>query len=104
MQLTNQNFKQEIEENKGLALVDFFASWCGPCKLMSPIMEELAEDYKDKGILIGKVDIDAEKEIAEKYSVMSIPTLILFKGGEAVEQLIGYQEKEVLEELIKKYL
>ena len=104
MELTNQNFKQEVEENKGLVLVDFFASWCGPCKLMSPIINELAEDYKDKDILIGKADIDACKEVAEKYSVMSIPTLILFKGGEVVEQLMGYQDKEILENLINKNL
>jgi len=104
MQLTNQNFKQEVEDNKGLVLVDFSALWCGPCKLMEPIIDELAEEYKDKDILISKLDIDEGAEVAEKYNVMSVPTFILFKGGEVVEQLTGYQSKEALEELINKNL
>ena len=104
MEFTNQNFKQEVEENKGLVLVDFTALWCGPCKLMAPIIDELAEDYKDKDIKIGKLDIDDGNEVAEKYNVMSVPTFILFKGGEVVEQLTGYQSKGALEEMINKNL
>ncbi|MBA3047197.1 thioredoxin [Patescibacteria group bacterium] len=104
MELTNQNFKQEVEENKGLVLVDFAALWCGPCKLMAPIIDELAEDYKDKNIKIGKLDIDDGNEVAEKYNVMSVPTFILFKGGEVIEQLTGYQSKDALEEIINKNL
>ncbi|MFH0923598.1 MAG: thioredoxin [Candidatus Falkowbacteria bacterium] len=104
MELTNQNFKQEVEENKGLVLVDFAALWCGPCKLMAPIIDELAEDYKGKDIKIGKLDIDDGNEVAEKYNVMSVPTFILFKGGEVIEQLTGYQSKDALEEIINKNL
>ena len=104
MELTNQNFKQEVEENKGLVLVDFSALWCGPCKLMAPIIDELAEDYKGKDIKIGKLDIDDGNEVAEKYNVMSVPTFILFKGGEVIEQLTGYQSKDALEEIINKNL
>ena len=103
MQFTDQNFQQEVEENKGVVLVDFFAEWCGPCKIMSPIIEELGEEYKNQeGIKIGKVNIDENQAVAQKFNVMSIPTLILFKDGKPVETLVGMQDKESLKELIKK--
>ena len=103
MQFTDQNFKQEIEESKGVVLVDFFAEWCGPCKAMGPIIEELAEDYKDNdGVKIGKLNIDESQETAQKFSVMSIPTLILFKDGKAVETLVGLQDKDSLKSVIDK--
>ncbi len=103
MQFTDQSFQQEVEESKGLVLVDFFAEWCGPCKVMGPIIEELAEEYKDKeGVKIGKLNIDESQASAQKFSVMSIPTLILFKDGKPVETLAGMQDKESLKELINK--
>ncbi|PIR13850.1 thioredoxin [Candidatus Falkowbacteria bacterium CG11_big_fil_rev_8_21_14_0_20_39_10] len=102
MELNDQNFKQEAEEGKGLVLVDFFAPWCGPCKLMGPIIEELAKDYKDKGIKIAKLNVDESKKTAEKYEVLGIPTIILFKDGKILEQMTGYQSKEALEEMINK--
>lgn len=105
MQFTDQNFQQEVEQNKGLVLVDFFAEWCGPCRVMGPIIEELAGEFKDKPWLkIGKLNIDENTAIAEKYGVMSIPTLILFKDGKKVEQLIGLQNKDLLINLINKNL
>lgn len=104
MELTEKNFKQEVEDEKGLVLVDFFAPWCGPCKLMAPIIEELIEDYKDKDIKIGKLDADANQEIAKKYNVMGFPTLIFFKEGKVIEQIVGYQSKEALEQAIDKNL
>jgi len=105
MQFTDQNFKQQVEEEKGLILVDFFAPWCGPCKLMTPIIEELIEEYKDKtDVKIGKLNIDENKEIAEKYDIMGIPTLILFKDGRVIEKITGYQSKEVLQQIIDKNL
>ncbi len=102
MQLTDQNFKKEVEEANKLVLVDFFATWCGPCKLLVPIIEELIEEYKDKEIKIGKLDIDDNKEMAEKYNIMGIPTLILFKQGKIIEQVSGFQTKEDLKQLIDK--
>lgn len=103
MQFTDQNFKQEVEENKGVVLVDFFAEWCGPCKVQGPIIEELAEEYKGKdGIKIGKLNIDENQETAQKFNVMSIPTLILFKDGKPLETLVGMQDKDSLKELISK--
>ena len=103
MQITDQNFKQEVEESKEVVLVDFFAEWCGPCKAMAPIVEELVDDYKgnDK-VKIGKLDIDANQATAEKFSVMSIPTLLLFKDGKVIETLVGLQDKESLKSVIDK--
>lgn len=102
MIFTNQNFKQEVEENKGLTLVDFFAEWCGPCKLMAPVIDELIEEYKGKSVKIGKLNVDENKEIAEKYNIMGIPAIIIFKKGKVIEQLTGYQPKEMLKGLIDK--
>ena len=104
MQLTDQNFKKEVEEAKELVLVDFFATWCGPCKLLAPIIEELIEDYKDKKVKIGKLNVDENKQTAEKYNVMGIPTLIFFKEGKIITQITGLQTKEALKQLIDKYL
>ncbi len=105
MQFTDQNFQQEVEQNKGVVLVDFFAEWCGPCRVMGPIIEELAEELKDKqGVKIGKLNIDENQDTAGKYGVMSIPTLILFKDGKKIEQLVGLQDKESLNNLINKNL
>ena len=104
MQFTTENFEQEVEKRKGLVLVDFFAPWCGPCQVMGPIIEELAEEYKDKdAIKVGKLNIDESQDIAQKFSVVSIPTLIIFKDGKVAEQTVGLQDKESLKELIIKH-
>lgn len=103
MQFTDQNFNQEIENYNGLALVDFFAEWCGPCKLMGPIIEELGKEYKSK-IKVGKLNVDENKIVAEKYNIMSIPTLIIFQNGKTIQTITGYVAKEQLEEAIDKYL
>lgn len=103
MQLTNDNFKQEVEEFDGVVLVDFFAEWCGPCKTMTPIIEELAKDYEDNDkVKIFKLDIDANQEVASKFNVMSIPTIIIFKAGEKIQETVGIKNKEELKELIDK--
>jgi thioredoxin 1 len=101
MELNDQNFKSEVEDFSGLVLVDFFATWCGPCRMMAPIIEELSEEYKDKA-KISKMDVDVNLGIAQKYSIMSIPTIILFKEGKKIEELVGAQNKEYLQELINK--
>ncbi|MFH1427796.1 MAG: thioredoxin [Patescibacteria group bacterium] len=102
MIFTDQNFKEEVENSQNLVLVDFYAPWCGPCKLMAPIIDELIEENKDKNVKIGKINVDENKENAEKYNVMGIPTLILFKGGKIVHQATGAQSKEMLQNWIDK--
>lgn len=82
-------------------LVDFWAAWCGPCKMAGPILEELSEEYKDK-LVIAKVDVDVNQKSAAAYDVMSIPTVVLFKGGKEVGRQIGFAGKNGYEELIKK--
>lgn len=103
MELTDQNFKNEVEDFKGVVLADFFAEWCGPCKTMGPIIDELAAEYEgnDKA-KIGKVNIDENKETAEKFAVMSIPTFILFKDGKKIGELVGAKSKDELKALIEE--
>lgn len=93
--LTDQNFEQEVLKSNQPILVDFFAPWCGPCKMMAPIIEELAKEIKGKA-KIGKLDVDKNQETAQKYNVMSVPTLIFFKDGQEVERMMGVQSKETL--------
>lgn len=102
MKFNKDNFKIEVEGFAGLVLVDFFASWCGPCQMMSPIMEEIIKENKDNNVKIGKLNIDESQEIATQYNVMSIPTFLLFKNGKVVDKKMGYGDKEELEQLIAK--
>ncbi|MGE6896801.1 thioredoxin [Priestia flexa] len=97
---TDQTFSNEI--GSGLVLVDFWAPWCGPCKMIAPVLEELDQEYGEK-VKIVKVDVDENQETAGNHGVMSIPTLILFKDGQKVDQVIGYQPKEALAELVDKH-
>lgn len=97
--LTGSNFEQEVLHSDLPVLVDFWASWCGPCRMLAPIVSELAEAYAGK-IKVGKVNVDEEQKLAGAYRVSSIPTLVLFKNGEAVRQSVGYCPKEELEALL----
>ncbi len=97
-ELTNENFSDLI--NNGLVLVDFYAVWCGPCKMMHPVIDEFVSDNSQVKVI--KVDVDQHEEVARNYAVMSIPTLILFKNGEMVEKNIGFTPKDVLENWLKK--
>ena len=96
----DSNFEQEVLKNSLPVLVDFYADWCGPCKMAEPVLEELAESYKDKLVIV-KVNVD-ESQISGKYGVMSIPTTILFKGGNEIGRQIGFGGKQVFENLIQK--
>lgn len=100
---TSANFQEEVLNAEIPVLVDFYADWCGPCKMMAPIVESLAESFEGK-VKIGKLNIDDEMEIAQKYRVMSIPTFIFFKDGQVVETSMGAMSKEELEEKLKKLL
>src|SRR6476659_4862102 len=97
---TDQNFATEIGE--GVVLVDFWAPWCGPCKMIAPVLEELDGEVEGKAKIV-KIDVDDNQETAQKYGVMSIPTLILFKDGEAVDKVVGFQPKDALASLIEKH-
>ncbi len=100
MKVLNSNeFKETIKS--GYALIDFYADWCGPCKMIAPVFEELSQEHGDK-LAFAKVDVDAENAIAAEYGVMSIPTLILFKDGEVVKKAVGFQSKPMLESLINE--
>ena len=101
MQFTDQNFEPEVLKSDKPVLVDFWAVWCGPCQMMGSIIEELAEEVKEK-YKVGKLNVDENRETAAKYAVMSIPTLIIFKDGKAVKQLVGVQAKEGLKEELEK--
>ncbi len=99
----SDNFKQEVLEDKGLVLVDFYADWCGPCKMLGPVVEELAGEYEGK-VKVGKLNVDNSPEIAVGYKVMNIPTVLLFKAGEQVETSIGLVSKADLVSMIEKNL
>lgn len=95
----NANFESEVLNNEGPVLVDFFATWCGPCKMVSPLLEQVSEEMGDK-IKIGKLDIDQSPELASKYGVMSIPTFIMFKDGKEVAKNVGSMPKSGIEAFI----
>lgn len=97
---TTENFDTEVLQAEKPVLVDFYADWCGPCKMMAPLVEKVAEDWEGRAV-VGKLNVDENSEIAMRYRVMSIPTLILFKNGEAAGKLIGVQSREALEGLLK---
>ncbi|MFZ4450605.1 thioredoxin [Salibacterium aidingense] len=99
--VSDQSFAEETSE--GVVLADFWATWCGPCKMIAPVLEEIDSEMGDQ-IKIAKLDVDENQETAGKYGVMSIPTLLIFKDGEVVEQVVGFQPKEQLEELLNKHL
>ena len=101
LELTDENFSKEVIESKDPVLVDFWAPWCGPCRLVGPVVEELASEYQGK-IKVGKVNVDENEQTAYKYGIRSIPTLILFKNGRPVDQIIGAVPKHILKKMIDK--
>ena len=98
LEITDANFEEIIASDKPV-LVDFWAEWCGPCRMVGPIVEELATDYEGKAV-IGKVDVDTNPEVSAKFGIRSIPTLLVFKGGEIVDKQIGAVPKNVLSQKI----
>jgi thioredoxin 1 len=103
VELTEESFEQEVLKATIPVLVDFWAAWCGPCKMIAPMVEELATEYEGK-LKIGKVDVDNHQKIAMQFGIRSIPTLLMFKGGKVVEQIIGAAPKKTLVEKLSKHL
>ncbi len=103
LHVTDAAFEKVVLKSDKPVLVDFWAAWCGPCRMLGPIVEELAKEYEGKAV-IAKVDVDNEQEFAAKYGVRNIPTVLVFKGGEVVEKQVGVASKAVYVEKIEKYL
>jgi len=101
MTFTDDNFQQEVLGSKEPVLVDFWPAWCGPCRAIGPLVDQLAAEHKGK-LKVGKLDIDAHQNVPQKYNVMSIPTLLLFKNGQVADQIVGAVPKAKLDAMVKR--
>ena len=100
---TSGNFQEEVLSKKGLVVVDFFAEWCGPCKMMAPSIEKLAEEFEGKAT-IGKLDVDASGDISQQFDIQSIPTVIYFKDGQVVDKSVGFKGEPDLRSKIQSHI
>ena len=100
---TDGNFDQDVVQSQKPVLVDFWAEWCGPCRRLAPTVDAIATDYDGK-VTVGKLNVDENPKVAEKYQVRGIPTLLLFKGGQVVESVVGLAQKDALKKVIDKHI
>ena len=103
MEITDANFDQSVLKSDQPVMIDFWATWCGPCRAIAPIVEELAKEYQGK-VKIGKMDVDSNSATPMRYGVRGIPTLLVFKGGQVKEQIVGYVPKETIQKALDKHL
>ena len=102
--LTDDTFTESIERADGLAMVDFWAEWCGPCRLVGPIVEELADEYSDQGVVVGKLDVDSNPKVTSRFGIRSIPAILFFKDGQHVDTVVGAVPKGHLEKKLQEHL
>jgi thioredoxin 1 len=102
-QITDTNFQESVMDRGGLTVVDFWAEWCGPCRMIAPIIEELSNDYNGK-VLVGKLDVDNNPEVSQKYGIRSIPTILFLKNGEIVDKQVGATSKQILAQKIEAHI
>ena len=103
LEITDQSFQEVVLASDKPVLVDFWAAWCGPCRMLGPIVEELASDFDGKAV-VGKVDVDNNQNISMEYGIRNIPTLLIFKNGEVVDKLVGVSPKEVIAEKLASHM
>lgn len=101
-EIMDSNFKDEVQDQGGVVVVDFWASWCGPCKMLSPIIEELSNEITT--VKFAKVNVDENPQSSQSFNIASIPTLLVFKDGKVVDTMVGFRPKAELEELVKRYI
>lgn len=102
LELTDSNFKELVLDSDKVVIVDFWAEWCGPCRILSPIVDELANDYADQAV-VGKVNVDEHASISQEYGIRNIPTILFFKNGEVVDKQVGSVPKNVLEKKLQSH-